>query len=48
LDAVNHLGLDHLDGHGEPRHLPVPGPTGHIDLSNGATINFTELERVTW
>jgi hypothetical protein len=21
---------------------------GHIDLSNGATINFTELERVTW
>lgn len=22
--------------------------TDHIDLSNGATINFTELERVTW
>jgi Ca2+-binding RTX toxin-like protein/carbon monoxide dehydrogenase subunit G len=21
---------------------------GHIDLSNGATINFTELERITW
>jgi hypothetical protein len=21
---------------------------GHIDLSNGATINFSELERVTW
>jgi len=21
---------------------------GHVDLSNGATINFTELERITW
>ena len=25
-----------------------PDAAGHINLSNGATINFSEIERITW
>ena len=48
LDAVDHVGSIISTDTAHHTITLSQDTAGHIDLSNGATINFTELERLTW